>query len=197
MVNGRTRPAGPQGRRRFAAAPGGERRSVVRLRSRSSFGADADPPRDRVPRAPCGGTVAGVQEGKDGAFRQGHPVGSFPSPTPATPPAADVVRRRAALSLGWKGRGGRSQSLRPTPGSRPALSSPRRNVAAITPYPGAYRLSASLRRGLQYSDSHAISARRVEDDGHGGRSAGLLAAARGGPTPRSAPRTDGMVRLES
>src|SRR4051812_9794520 len=197
MVNGRARPAGLQSLRRFAAAPGGERRSAFRLRSRSSSGADADPLRGRVPRAPCGGEVAGGDCGVDGDLWPGAPAGSFAAPSPATPPPADVVRRRAALSLGWKGRGGRSQSLRLAPGSRPALSPPRRNMAASSSFPGGHGLPAPLRRGLQYSESHANSTLHMEDDDFGGGSAGLLAAARSGPPARRASRPDGMVRLES
>src|SRR5436305_8281290 len=194
MVNGRARTAGLEAPCRLAAAPGGSRRSAFRLRSRSSSGADADPARGRVPRAPLGGTAAG---GDGGPVDPGAPAGSSAASPPAPPPATDVVRRRAALSLGWKGGGSRPQPLCPPPGGRPAHSPPRRHVAAAASYPGAHGLPAPLRRRLQYSESAAISTPRMEGHGHRSGSPGLLAPARGGPPARSTPRADGLVRLES
>ena len=53
---------------------------------------------------------------------------------------------------------------------------------------GPHRLPAALHRGLQYSDSAAVSDARLEADGHRGRSRRLLAAPAARPRRRSAGR---------
>src|SRR6185295_15586703 len=88
-------------------------------------------------------------------------------------------------------------SIRLGAGRRGAHPPPRRDLAAASAFPHPHRLSAARGRGLQYSESAAVSAPRLETDRHGGRPARLLAAPGRGAPLRSAGGKDGLVRLES